>query len=70
VRASEILFGGSLEGITEAQFDEVIAEVPNVTLPLSLLSQSENAFIDYLLAAALSPRRGRHARISNSEAST
>jgi len=33
VRASEILFGGSLEGITEAQFDEVIAEVPTVTAP-------------------------------------
>jgi len=33
VRASEILFGGSLEGITEAQFDEVIAEVPNFTPP-------------------------------------
>ena len=34
VRASEILFGGSLEGITEAQFDEVIAEVPNTIAPL------------------------------------
>jgi len=33
IRASEILFGGSLEGITEAQFDEVIAEVPTVTAP-------------------------------------
>jgi tyrosyl-tRNA synthetase len=39
VRASEILFGGSLEGITAAQFDEVIAEVPHVTLSRSLLGQ-------------------------------
>src|SRR5476651_1037547 len=36
IRASEILFGGSLEGITAAQFNEVIAEVPNSTLSRSL----------------------------------
>src|SRR5271154_1401709 len=43
VRASEILFGGSLEGITEAQFDEVIAEVPNSTLSRALLGQPGGA---------------------------
>jgi tyrosyl-tRNA synthetase len=59
VRASEILFGGSLEGITEAQFDEVIAEVPNSTLSRSLLGQPEGALIDILIAAGLSPSKGQ-----------
>src|SRR6202050_5300907 len=39
IRASEILFGGSLEGITEAQFDEVIAEVPNSTFSRTQLGR-------------------------------
>ena len=52
LRASEILFGGSLEGITEAQFQEISAEVPNVTLSRSLLGQA--ALPDVLVAAGLS----------------
>ncbi len=59
IRASEILFGGSLEGITEKQFDEVIAEVPNVTLPKSVLGQPEGALIDVLVAAKLCPSKGQ-----------
>jgi tyrosyl-tRNA synthetase len=46
VRASEILFGGSLEGITEAQFDEVIAEVPNfTTTPEQILGQPSSSLL-------------------------
>ncbi len=59
VRASEILFGGSLEGITEAQFDEVIAEVPNTTQARSLLGQPGGALIEILIAAGLSPSKGQ-----------
>ena len=59
IRASEILFGGSLEGITEKQFDEVIAEVPNVTLAKQILGQPEAALIDILIAAKLSPSKGQ-----------
>jgi len=59
IRASEILFGGSLEGITEAQFDEVIAEVPNVTLARNILGQPEGALIEVLIAAGLSPSKGQ-----------
>jgi tyrosyl-tRNA synthetase len=59
VRASEILFGGSLEGITEAQFNEVIAEVPNVTLSHGILGQPAGALIDILIAAGLSPSKGQ-----------
>jgi tyrosyl-tRNA synthetase len=59
LRASEILFGGSLEGITEAQFHEVGAEVPNVTLPRALLGQPGAALPDLLLAAGLSPSKSQ-----------
>jgi len=59
IKASEILFGGSLEGITEAQFNEVIAEVPNVTLSRSVLGQPTGALIDILIAAGLSPSKGQ-----------
>jgi tyrosyl-tRNA synthetase len=59
IRASEILFGGSLEGITEKQFDEVIAEVPNVTLSREVLGQPTGALIDVLVAAKLSPSKGQ-----------
>ena len=59
LRASEILFGGSLEGITEAQFDEVIAEVPNTTQSQQLLGQPGGSLIDILIAAGLSPSKGQ-----------
>jgi tyrosyl-tRNA synthetase len=59
IRASEILFGGSLDGITEKQFGEVIAEVPNVTLPKTVLGQPEGALIDVLIAAKLCPSKGQ-----------
>ena len=59
IRASEILFGGSLEGITEKQFDEVIAEVPNVTLSKEILGQPAGALIDVLVAAQLCPSKGQ-----------
>jgi tyrosyl-tRNA synthetase len=62
VRASAILFGGSLEGITEAQFGEVAAEVPNVKLPRSLLGQPGAALPEILIAAKLSPSKSQARR--------
>lgn len=59
VKASEILFGGSLEGITEAQFNEVIAEVPNSTLSRALLGQPGAALPELLIATGLSPSKGQ-----------
>jgi tyrosyl-tRNA synthetase len=59
VRASEILFGGSLYGITEKQFDEVIAEVPSVTLSKQILGQPAGALVEMLVAARLSPSKGQ-----------
>jgi tyrosyl-tRNA synthetase len=59
VRASEILFGGSLEGITESQFDEVIAEVPNSDQPHASLGQPAAALVDFLVATKLSPSKSQ-----------
>jgi tyrosyl-tRNA synthetase len=59
IRASEILFGGSLDGITEKQFDEVIAEVPHVTLSREILGQPAGALVDVLIAAGLCPSKGQ-----------
>jgi tyrosyl-tRNA synthetase len=59
IRASEILFGGSLDGITEAQFNEVIAEVPNSTQSRAILGQPASSLIDILIAAGLSPSKGQ-----------
>jgi tyrosyl-tRNA synthetase len=59
IRASEILFGGSLEGITEAQFGEVIAEVPNSDQPRANLGQPAAVLPDLLMAAGLSPSKSQ-----------
>jgi tyrosyl-tRNA synthetase len=62
VRASGILFGGSLEGITESQFNEVSAEVPNVALGRDLLGQPGAALPEILVAAKLSSSKGQARR--------
>jgi tyrosyl-tRNA synthetase len=59
IRASEILFGGSLEGITESQFGEVIAEVPNSDQPRANLGQPAAALLDLLVATKLSPSKSQ-----------
>jgi tyrosyl-tRNA synthetase len=59
IRASEILFGGSLEGITEKQFGEVIAEIPNSTQSRAVLGQPAAALPDILMAAGLSPSKSQ-----------
>jgi tyrosyl-tRNA synthetase len=59
IRASEILFGGSLEGITESQFGEVIAEVPNSIQPQANLGQPGAGLLEVLMAAGLSPSKSQ-----------
>jgi tyrosyl-tRNA synthetase len=56
VRASEILFGGSLEGITEAQFEMVAAEVPNFTIPLTVSKDAKSAAELYMAAGLCSSK--------------
>jgi tyrosyl-tRNA synthetase len=57
--ASEILFGGPLDYVTESQFNEVIAEVPSITLSKQILGQPAAALIDVLVASGLCPSKGQ-----------
>ena len=54
LRASEILFGGSLEGITEAQFGEVAAEVPQFDSS-DALGTPTATLISFLVSCGLCP---------------
>ncbi len=72
LKASEILFGGSLDGITEEIFNDVAGEVPTKKLDQSLgaallglapANQQSNslgaALLDLLIASGLSPSKGQ-----------
>ena len=57
VKASEILFGGSLDGVSEALFNDVIGELPARTLDRALLGAT--ALPDLLVQAGLAPSKGQ-----------
>jgi tyrosyl-tRNA synthetase len=59
VRASEIMFGGGLEGVTEAVFQEVVGEVPTRDFEKAKLAGSGASVIDLLVHAGLCPSKGQ-----------
>jgi tyrosyl-tRNA synthetase len=59
VRASEILFGGGLEGITEATFRDVVGEVPSKEIPKPQLQGNGLPLIEVLVQAGLCPSKGQ-----------
>jgi tyrosyl-tRNA synthetase len=59
VTASEILFGGGLEGITERVFRDVVGEVPTRAAPRGSLDGPGAAIADLLLTAGLSQSKGQ-----------
>lgn len=59
VRASEIMFGGGLDGVTEAVFQEVIGEVPTKDLEKMKLGGGGASLVDLLVHAGLCPSRGQ-----------
>ena len=59
VRASEILFGGGLEGISEATFNDIIGEVPTKELPRSRFSGDGTLLVELLVDSGLSPSKGQ-----------
>lgn len=59
VRASEILFGGSLEGISEAAFAEIAGEVPTRELDRVQLDGAGLSLLDLLVHAGLSASKGQ-----------
>ena len=59
VKASEILFGGSLDGVTEEIFHDVVGEVPTQDFELAKLDATGASILDLLVHAGLCPSRGQ-----------
>jgi len=58
LKASEILFGGSLDGVTETIFNDVVGEVPTKELERAKLDGAGAAVIDLVVHAGLEPSKG------------
>jgi tyrosyl-tRNA synthetase len=59
VRASEIMFGGGLDGITEALFRDVAGEIPTRPVEKSRLEGAGSALADLLVLSGLCPSKGQ-----------
>lgn len=59
VRASEILFGGELEGIAESTFNEIVGEVPTKDLERAKLEGAGTPLVEALVIAGLCPSKGQ-----------
>jgi tyrosyl-tRNA synthetase len=62
VRASEILFGGTLDGVTERVFEDVVGEVPTQEIPRAQLEGAGLALVDALVASGLAASKGQARR--------
>jgi tyrosyl-tRNA synthetase len=59
MRASEILFGGKLEGLAESTFNEIVGEVPTKELERSKLAGAGFPLLELLVHAGLCPSKGQ-----------
>jgi tyrosyl-tRNA synthetase len=59
VRASEILFGASLEGISEMTFNEIVGEVPTRDVAKSSLDAPGLPLVEALVQSGLCPSKGQ-----------
>ena len=59
IRASEILFGGGLEGISESVFNDVAGEVPTKDIERSKLEGGGLPLLELLVHASLSQSKGQ-----------
>ena len=59
LRASEIMFGGGLGGISESVFKDVVGEIPTKDLEKSKLDAPGLALTDALVHAGLAPSKGQ-----------
>ncbi len=58
LKASEILFGGSLEGVSETIFNDVVGEVPTKPVEKVRLEAAGSAIADLIVASGLAPSKG------------
>jgi tyrosyl-tRNA synthetase len=59
IRASEILFGGGLEGIPETTFNEIVGEVPGREIEKSKLEGAGATLVEILVWSGLCPSKGQ-----------
>ncbi|MBI3852447.1 MAG: tyrosine--tRNA ligase [Verrucomicrobia bacterium] len=59
VRASEILFGGKLDGISETTFNEIVGEVPTKQIAKSKLDGTGLPLVELLVHSGLCPSKGQ-----------
>jgi tyrosyl-tRNA synthetase len=59
VRASSILFGEQLEGVSENTFNEIVGEVPTKEIEKAKLSGAGLPFVELLVHSGLCPSKGQ-----------
>ena len=59
IKASEVLFGGALDGLTAEDFKDVIAEAPIKDLERAKLEGGGTTLIDLLVHTGLAPSKGQ-----------
>ena len=59
IRASEILFGGNLEGVSESTFNEIVGEVPTKELEKAKLEGAGIPLVELLVHSGLCPSKGQ-----------
>lgn len=59
IRASEILFGGDLEGVTEGTFRELAGEVPTRVVAAAGFAAPGMSVVELFVHSALSPSKGQ-----------
>ncbi len=59
IRASTILFGGGLDGISESTFADVVGEVPTVDVPPESFADDGTNLVDLAVTARLCPSKGQ-----------
>src|SRR5207302_5790584 len=59
IRASEILFGGDLAGISENTFNEIVGEVPTKEIEKIQLDGGGKPLVELLIHSGLCPSKGQ-----------
>ncbi|HEX5400216.1 MAG TPA: tyrosine--tRNA ligase [Verrucomicrobiae bacterium] len=59
LRASEILFGGKLDGIAESTFNEIVGEVPTKEIEKARLDGAGIPLVELLIHGGLCPSKGQ-----------
>ena len=59
IRASDILFGGELAGVSEATFNDIVGEVPTKEIEKAKLEGAGIPLVELLVHAGLCPSKGQ-----------